>query len=43
MYTRRIRLWAIMLMLIACSFVYTSAMSSLPAAGTGLPAMPWLL
>ena len=43
MYTRRIRLWAVMLMLTACCFVYASAMSSLPAAGTGMPAMPWLL
>ncbi len=43
MNTMRIKMWAVMLMLFACTFVYTSVMSMGPEAGTAAPSLTFLL
>ena len=43
MHTAKIRFWAILLMLLACSFVYSSAASNLPVAGGAAPIAAWML
>jgi hypothetical protein len=43
MNTAKIRIWAFLLMLLACSFVYHSAASSLPVASGAAPISAWML
>jgi hypothetical protein len=43
MYTAKILFWAALLMLIACSFVYSTAVSNLPVAGGTAPIAAWML
>lgn len=42
MNTMRIRMWAVVLMLFACTFVYTSVMSLSPAAHPAASAIMFL-
>ena len=42
MNTMRIRMWAVVLMLFACTFVYTSVMSMGPAAASA-PSLAFML
>ena len=42
MNTMRIRMWAVVLMLFACTFVYTSIMSMGPAAASA-PSLAFML
>ena len=42
MNTMRIRMWVVVLMLFACTFVYTSVMSSSPAAQSAASAITFL-
>jgi len=39
----KLRIWVLLLMLVCCSVVYTSAASNLPVAHAAAPDLSWLL
>ena len=43
MNTLKLRIWALLLMLVCCTVVYTSAMSGLPAASAQPALLSWML